>query len=77
MTREVVRRICGHAEAVYAVGPPGRIAKKIERSSGDLCRTCRDRLQTSAFEVVVSERSDDPSGDEAVRNVLERRRERS
>ena len=57
MAREVVRRICGHAEAVYAVGPPGRIAKKIERSSGDLCRTCRDRLQTSAFEVVVSERS--------------------
>jgi len=77
MAREVVRRICGHAEAVYAVGPSGRIARKIEKSSGDLCRSCRDRLQTIAFEVVDSDRSDDLTGDESVREILKARRERS
>lgn len=77
MAREVVRRICGHAEAIYAVGPPGRVVRKIERSSGDICRICRDLPPSISASVVDSKNDDSRSGNESVREILKRRRERS
>lgn len=74
MAREVVRKICGHAEAVYAVGSPGRIARKIERSSENLCRICRDRLP-QIVEVVDSDRPDDLPKSKGVQEILKSKRE--
>lgn len=58
MTRERIRRSCGHLEAVYAIGfGVGRIHQK-ER---EFCRICRERRNSESPSdiVVVTPEEDD------------------
>lgn len=43
MTRALIRRSCGHLEAVYAVGPERYRDRRIAASVQVVCRICQDR----------------------------------
>ena len=58
MTQSLVRRSCGHLEAVYAVGPEKYRDRRIVASVQLVCRICRDRQKNEEVEVVVSEDSE-------------------
>lgn len=82
MSREFIRRSCGHGEAVYVIGPacgrPGRIRAK-EREP---CGVCRNRRIDDEIVVATARedgRSDSPETNsvrESIENVL-KERERS
>jgi hypothetical protein len=71
MAREVVRKICGHVEAVYAVGSPERIGRKIGRSLAEPCRVCRSRAPAVAVPEEIPEKRDHKTENVIVRNILE------
>jgi hypothetical protein len=47
VTREFVRRSCGHGETVYATGPSGLIDRRIHAKEKDVCGICRERRKSS------------------------------
>ncbi|MHB8544344.1 MAG: hypothetical protein ACYC9S_10150 [Leptospirales bacterium] len=47
MTREFVRRSCGHGETIYATGPSGLIDRRIQAKEKDVCGICRERRKLS------------------------------
>ena len=73
MAREVVRKICGHVEAVYAVGSPERIDRKIGKRSGEPCRVCRSRTLSGAVPEEIPEKRDPKPENPVVRDILEQR----
>ena len=58
MTRELIRRSCGHLEAVYAVGAGIR---RIHEKEREFCRICRSlrKAGVSSDLVVVTAGEDD------------------
>ncbi|OOH76229.1 hypothetical protein [Leptospirillum ferriphilum] len=57
MTRELVRRVCGHLQTVYLFGKSDRwIDREIRKREKELCGVCRDRR---VFEASMKEDPDD------------------
>ena len=80
MTREFVRRSCGHGEAVYAVGPFCGRHRRIQIAEKELCGICREKRKSSEREAqaAMTEKNDrNPSGEQSfsreVRDILKER----
>ena len=48
MTRELVRRACGHLQTVYLFGDGRWIDREIRKREQELCGVCRDRRSFEA-----------------------------
>ncbi|MHB1757876.1 MAG: hypothetical protein ACYCT9_10270 [Leptospirillum sp.] len=55
MTREFVRRSCGHGETVYAVGPYCGRHRRIQIAEKDLCGICREKKKSSEREALAAQ----------------------
>ena len=58
MTREFVRRSCGHGETVYAVGPYCGRHRRIQIAEKDLCGICREKKKSSEREALAVKAKD-------------------
>ena len=78
MSREFIRRSCGHGEAVYITGA---VAARIRAKEREPCGICRNRRAGDADgQVVVTVREDERKASreavgvgEAIKNVLKER----
>jgi hypothetical protein len=57
VSREFIRRSCGHGEVVYATGA---VAARLRAKEREVCRTCRERgkffgPEEEDVEIVISE----------------------
>ena len=74
MSREFIRRSCGHGEAVYVIGPACGRHRRIRAKESELCGICRNRRAGDADgRAVVTVREDEENASlegESLRHVL-------
>jgi len=83
VTREFVRRSCGHAETVYVVGPFCGRHKRIHAKELEVCGACRkrERIPDSSDPVIVTagetdrKASEDPDLRGEIRDILKERKQ--